>query len=62
MEIVYFLVAGVLLYWGSDRLLNWIESLRGERLKYRDVVFFVIFLVSALVVFQILRQFGASAG
>ena len=57
MEIVYFTLAGIVLYFGADWILNRIEQARGERLKNRSVVFFAIILVMALVLFQAINYF-----
>lgn len=55
MEIVYFTAVAILLYLGADRAVDLIESKRGERLQYRSLVFFVILVVSSLVVFRLIR-------
>ena len=55
MVFVYYTIAGIALYLGSDWILNRIEIARGERLKYRSVVFFVIILVLAVVTFRIIE-------
>jgi hypothetical protein len=55
MEIVYFTAVAILLYLGADRAVDLIESKRGERLQNRSVVFFVILVVSSLVVFRLIR-------
>ena len=52
MEIVYYTLAGIILYFVSDWILLRIESACGTRLEYRSVVFFVIILVLALVSFK----------
>ena len=56
MEFVYSTIAGIALYLGSDWILNRIEISRGERLKHRSVVFFVIILVLAVVTFRIIEH------
>ena len=56
MEFVYYTIAGIALYLGSDWILNRIEISRGERLKHRSVVFFVIILVLAIVSFRIIEH------
>ena len=52
MEILYFTVIAVGLYAISDALLNYIERQRGARFENRQVVFFAIILVLALITFQ----------
>lgn len=54
MDIIYFTVAGILLYVVSDRLLDWIEVRRGERFEHRTLLFFGIFLALALGVFELI--------
>ena len=56
MEFVYYTIAGIALYLGSDWILNRIEISRGERFKHRSVVFFVIILVLAVVTFRIIEH------
>ncbi len=57
MEVLVFTLNAILVYLVSDRLVRMIEQRRGEALKQRQVVFFVIFLVLALVSFKLLRNF-----
>ena len=56
MEFVYYTIAGIVLYLGSDWILNRIEISRGERLQHRSIVFFVIILVLAVVTFRIIEH------
>lgn len=59
MEIVYFTLVAIGLYFLSDALLDWIERRRGARFEQRSIVFFVIILALSLVTFQVLsRLFG----
>lgn len=55
MEIIYFTAVAVLLYLGADRAVDLIERRRGARFENRSVVFFVILVVSSLVVFRLIR-------
>lgn len=55
MEIVYFTAVAILLYLGADRAVDLIERRRGVRFENRSVVFFVILVVSSLVVFRLIR-------
>ena len=57
MEIVWFTIAGITLYLGSDWILNRIEEKRGERFQNRSLIFFVIILSLALVLFQLTQYF-----
>lgn len=54
MEIVYFTLVGIGLYFVSDWLLDRIESARGRRFENRSVIFFAIILVLAVASFQLL--------
>lgn len=54
-ELILFTLNAVLIYLISDRLLRLMERRRGAVLKQRQVVFFLIFLVLALVSFAALR-------
>ena len=57
MEIVYFTLAGILLYLVSDWILSRIEQARGAPLPHRSLVFFAIILVLTLGLFQGIQQF-----
>ena len=56
MEFVYYTIAGIVLYLGSDWILNRIEISRGNRFEPRSVIFFVIILVLAVVSFRIIEH------
>jgi predicted PurR-regulated permease PerM len=56
MEIIYFTLVAVLLYLASDWLLNRIESWRGKRFEHRSLIFFVIILLLAVLVFNLLQR------
>lgn len=56
MEIVYYTLAGIALYFISDWLLERIEQARGKRFENRSVIFFAIILVLALVSFQVIGR------
>ena len=56
MEILIFTLCAIGIYLASDWIIRRIEEKRGEVLKQRQVVFFVVFLTLALVTFQILRR------
>ncbi len=55
MEIVYFTVVAIGLYFASDWLLRRIETARGEPLEHRSVVFLLILLSLALASFSLIR-------
>ena len=54
MEMVYFTVIGLGLYAVSDALLDFIERKRGKRFENRQVIFFVIILLLALITFELM--------
>jgi hypothetical protein len=60
-EIILFTLNAVVIYLFSDWLVRMIEKRTGKVLKQRQVVFFVIFLVLALVSFQVLQNLLAPA-
>lgn len=60
-EIILFTLNAVVVYLVADRLVRWIEKRRDGVLKQRQVVFFIIFLVLALVSFQVLQNLLAPA-
>lgn len=55
-EIILFTLNAAVVYLVSDRLVRLIEARRGAAMKQRQVVFFVIFLVLALVSFQLMQN------
>lgn len=59
MEFVYFTLAGLALYFVSDRILNFIEIRRGERFEQRSLIFFGIILVLSLIVFNLINHLTA---
>jgi hypothetical protein len=56
VEIIYFTLVGIGLYFASDWILDRIEAARGRRFENRSVIFFVIILVLAVVSFQIIGR------
>lgn len=56
MEIIYFTLVAIGLYFVSDWILDRIETARGHQFENRSVIFFVIILVLALISFQILGR------
>ena len=56
MEIIYFTLVGIGLYFASDWILDRIETARGRPFENRSVIFFVIILVLAVISFQILGR------
>lgn len=60
MEIVYYTLTAVALYFLSDWLLDLLERRLGRRLEYRSLVFFGIILALALLVSRLVARFSAS--
>ena len=56
MEILYFTLAAILLYFAADWILNRIETAAGRRFEYRSLIFFAILLVMALTSFTLIRN------
>jgi hypothetical protein len=56
MDIVWFTLVAVGLYFGADRLLDWLERRRGARFQNRQVAFFAIILPLALAAFWAMRS------
>jgi len=61
MEIVLFTLNAIVIYLVSDWIVRLIETRRGEALKQRQIVFFAIFLVLALLTFRILQNLLANS-
>jgi zinc transporter ZupT len=55
MAFIYYTIAGIVLYLGSDWLLNRIEMSRGKRFEHRSAIFFVIIVVLAVGSFQMIE-------
>ena len=55
MDIAWFTLVAIALYFGADRLLDLIERLRGARFENRQVAFFAIILPLALIAFWLVR-------
>jgi len=56
MDLVYFTVVAIGVYFAADWLLDWLERRRGERFENRRVVFFAIILPLALAAFWLMRH------
>ena len=61
MDLVWFTLVAIGLYFGADWLLDRIERARGKRFENRQVVFFAIILPLALVTFWLMRMLSAPA-
>jgi len=60
MAMLYYTVAGILLYLVADWILNRIEVRRGARFENRTLIFFGILLLLALISFQLIQHFLAT--
>ena len=56
MEIVWFSLVGIVLYLGTEKILQMIEQRRGEHLKNRNVLFFLIIMPLTLITFTIIQN------
>lgn len=56
MELVYFTIVAIVLYFVSDWLLDRIEQKVGRRLEYRTLYFFGILVTLALLSFAAIRK------
>ena len=52
MEIIYYTLMGIGLYFVSDWILDRLEISRGERFKNRNIIFFLIILTLAFLSFS----------
>jgi hypothetical protein len=56
IEILIYTMSGILLYVLADAALRLIESLHGEPIPHRSVIFFVIIFLMAMILFQVIRM------
>jgi len=61
MDLLWFTLISVAVYFGADRLLDWIERRRGARFENRQVAFFAIILPLALAAFWLVRRLAGGA-
>jgi hypothetical protein len=54
VELIYFTLVAIGLYFAADWVLDRIETARGSRFENRSVIFFVIMLVLTLAAFQLI--------
>jgi len=52
-----FMLAGIVLYFVADEILNRIEIYRGKRLNNRSIIFFIIILSLSMIAFTLLDNF-----
>lgn len=56
MEIVVFTANAIVIYLLADWILKLVEKRRGEVLKNRGLIFFVVFLPLILISFEVLKS------
>ncbi|MDH3619589.1 MAG: hypothetical protein OER91_01775 [Gammaproteobacteria bacterium] len=56
VEILIFTLNAIFIYFVADWILRMIEAQRGAVLKQRQIVFFAIILVLALITFRLLKM------
>jgi predicted PurR-regulated permease PerM len=61
MQIIYYTVAGIVLYLVADWILRQLERRRGSVFENRTLIFFFILLALALVTFQAIQYFLATS-
>ncbi len=59
MEIIYFTIVAIGLYFVADWILNRIEQARGARFEHRGIIYFIIILALALITFQLINYLSA---
>ncbi len=52
---IYYTLGALLLYGITDWLLNRIEEMRGKRFAQRNVIFFIILFVLAMILMEIIN-------
>ena len=62
LEIIYYTLLGIGLYFASDWILGRLEVSRGERFKNRNIIFFVIILILAFLSFNFTKFVLFAAG
>ena len=59
MDLAYFTIVAIGLYFGADWLLDQLERARGARFENRQIAFFAIILPLALAAFWLMRVLSA---
>jgi len=62
LEIIYYTLMGIGLYFVSDWILDRLEVSRGERFKNRNIIFFLIILTLAFLAFSFTKFVLLAAG
>jgi len=53
--VIYYTFGAILLYSAANWLLNRIEESRGERFKYRNIIFFIILFAMAMFLMEVIN-------
>ena len=61
MDLAWFTLVAIALYFGADAALDWIERRRGKRFEQRQIAFFAIILPLALAAFWLMRWLSTPA-
>ena len=61
MNVVYFTIVAIILYFAADWLLERVEVAAGRRLEHRSLVFFGILLTLALSSFSLIQYYTGGA-
>ena len=56
MEILLYTGTGIFLYLVTEFALSYMEKLHGEALPYRNVIFFVIIFMLAMILFPLIQM------
>lgn len=62
MEILYFTLVAIGLYFFSDWLLDRIEAARGKRFANRNIIFLVVILALSLATFRLIELLQRTTG
>jgi len=52
---LYFTLGAIIIYWATDWILNRIEKARGKRFAKRNIIFFFILFVLAILLMKIIN-------
>jgi len=52
---IYYTIGAIVLYGATSWILDRVEEARGERLKYRNVIFFIILFVLAMLLMEVIN-------
>ena len=61
MNVVYFTIVAIILYFAADWLLERVEVAAGRRFEHRSLIFFAILLTLALSSFSLIQYYTGGA-